>query len=626
MKTIKQYGNDSMNRDVIDVTKEALPALSSKVMFWRPKYLKESICLDHIPFYFWLVDALKPELIIESNIGRGVGYFSFCQAVEKLNLDATCQGFGLHSNSEAAEYNHDNYREFSFLNIDTFKESVDSLPDASIDLFSMKDSEVLLKDIKSMEILKKKLSPKSVVLIHNSQNKSIKPICKSLKDTYDTFEFLYGGGLLVVGFGESPSSKIASFLQQSESISSTRLVQNIYGRLGESCRESWVNRKLTNEVEVLTNDISGYKLAAESTEKENKKLIQDLDASMSQIEKIVKQFQNVENVNKSQLTELAQKEDLLNRLKYDLATLKDAKSNIERDKLLLDKSNNDLQQSVVARYKELAEITKIANGSTERLNKERVENEKIKKQLLSAEEENKVFRDTQDSLKRSLRDLQNKAKDLEVDKAKIKKELSDSREKSIGLSEISKAKEAISKENSKLRKELGMLELDQEAAANIISDQKKQILSLERSLEERYEELGVLTKLLDEASSVKEYRLDGSRTRVKLPILTRFRAKRLKKKNADRRLSEEVEKIEKSGLFDKDWYLKHYPDSRKYKKGLIAHYLTIGYRENYNPSREFDGEWYLASNPDVFEAGVNPLLHYIEFGETEGRKKSSVFS
>lgn len=57
---------------------------------WRPEYLAQSAWLEHIPFAFWIVRALKPSSLVELGTHWGVSYGAFCQAVDNLALDARC--------------------------------------------------------------------------------------------------------------------------------------------------------------------------------------------------------------------------------------------------------------------------------------------------------------------------------------------------------------------------------------------------------------------------------------------------------------------------------------------------------------------------------------------------------
>ena len=85
----------------------------------------------------------------------------------------------------------------------------------------------------------------------------------------------------------------------------------------------------------------------------------------------------------------------------------------------------------------------------------------------------------------------------------------------------------------------------------------------------------------------------------------------------------EVRLIKKSGLFDKDFYLRTCPDVAQAKIDPIRHYVRHGWKEARNPSRKFDTGFYLTSNPDVAAKGMNPLVHYALHGRGEGKLPKS---
>jgi hypothetical protein len=84
--------------------------------------------------------------------------------------------------------------------------------------------------------------------------------------------------------------------------------------------------------------------------------------------------------------------------------------------------------------------------------------------------------------------------------------------------------------------------------------------------------------------------------------------------------------IEKSGLFDYEYYLFTYPDVRIKDVDPILHYLRYGAKEGRNPSKEFDTKYYYRRNQDVLKSDINPLVHYILHGIGEGRLPKSTFN
>ena len=76
--------------------------------------------------------------------------------------------------------------------------------------------------------------------------------------------------------------------------------------------------------------------------------------------------------------------------------------------------------------------------------------------------------------------------------------------------------------------------------------------------------------------------------------------------------------IERSGLFDENYYTKKYHINTK-KYDPLSHFMTVGYKKSYNPSLKFDTSYYYARYPDVKTVGLNPLVHYLNYGKKEGR-------
>src|SRR5678815_5898537 len=74
-----------------DASSLQLSAYLSASSFLMPNLLlPDSAWLEHAPFAFWLVDALRPKQIVELGCFSGFSYSVFCQAVQTLGLDTRC--------------------------------------------------------------------------------------------------------------------------------------------------------------------------------------------------------------------------------------------------------------------------------------------------------------------------------------------------------------------------------------------------------------------------------------------------------------------------------------------------------------------------------------------------------
>ncbi len=87
----------------------------------------------------------------------------------------------------------------------------------------------------------------------------------------------------------------------------------------------------------------------------------------------------------------------------------------------------------------------------------------------------------------------------------------------------------------------------------------------------------------------------------------------------------DMEEMEQSNLFDRDFYLENYPDVGAAGVDPLLHYMEHGWREARNPNLLFDTKWYLEHYHDVRESGFNPLLHYVRHGAGERRDTSATF-
>ena len=74
----------------------------------------------------------------------------------------------------------------------------------------------------------------------------------------------------------------------------------------------------------------------------------------------------------------------------------------------------------------------------------------------------------------------------------------------------------------------------------------------------------------------------------------------------------DLERVNASGLFDLDWYLKTYPDLENISMSPIEHFVKYGAYEGRSPGPGFNTRKYTRQNPDVLIDKENPLLHFLE--------------
>jgi GT2 family glycosyltransferase/glycosyltransferase involved in cell wall biosynthesis len=227
----------------------------STASFWRPDRLVESAWLEHAPFAFWLVDALRPRSLVELGTHRGFSYSAFCQAVDRLSVGTRCyavdtwQGdehsgfYGDEVFNEFRSYHDRRYDGFSRLLRMSFEEAVPYFADGSIDVLHI-DGRHFYNDVRDdFSSWKAKLSDRAIVLFHDTnvleQGFGVFKLWSELSGQYPSFEFIHGHGLGVLSFGKNIPSVIEHLFAYAEVVEQREAIRNAYAGLGSAVKASW---------------------------------------------------------------------------------------------------------------------------------------------------------------------------------------------------------------------------------------------------------------------------------------------------------------------------------------------------------------------------------------------------
>ena len=235
--------------DSEDYAVAALRASISTASFWAPEQLgPQPAWLEHGPFSFWLIEALRPRLLVELGTHGGYSYFTFCQTVQRLGLDTRCYAVDLWTGDEHAGFygeevyeqvharNEKLYSGFSTLIRSTFAAALSRFDDRTIDLLHI-DGRHFYEDVKEdFESWRPKLSDRAVVLFHDTNVHEryfgVFKLWEELCARYPYFEFTHGHGLGVLGVGSDLPAPIRLLFAASRDASATAAVRNAYSRLG----------------------------------------------------------------------------------------------------------------------------------------------------------------------------------------------------------------------------------------------------------------------------------------------------------------------------------------------------------------------------------------------------------
>lgn len=206
----------------------------------KPVRLKSSWWIGHIPFAFELINALRPNTVVELGTYNGSSFCAFCQMINHLKVPAKCYGIDtwegdIHMGkldhaiySELSEYCKNNYQHTAILIKREFNDAIDLFEDKSIDLLHIDGTHTYAAVSNDFYTWLPKVSDRGVVLFHdtNVSYENIKDAAKdfgvkhffdSIKDQYPHIEFThcYGLGVLVVG-KETPQAVMDMVKQSRE--------------------------------------------------------------------------------------------------------------------------------------------------------------------------------------------------------------------------------------------------------------------------------------------------------------------------------------------------------------------------------------------------------------------------
>lgn len=236
-----------MNVQLRDLSPAILNSFVSPASYWMPDLMNGSAWIEHAPFGFWIVGALRPRTIVELGVHRGFSYSVFCQAVARLHLSTRCFAIDTWVGDEHAGFYGDEvyealcshnrrYDSFSRLIRSDFSDACGQFADGSIDLLHIDGCHTYEAVRYDFENWRPKLSKRGVVLFHDTAEYSngfgVYRMWDELRRRYPHFEFRHGHGLGIVGIGEDLPAPVRELFDAPASAASTQAIRAAYERLG----------------------------------------------------------------------------------------------------------------------------------------------------------------------------------------------------------------------------------------------------------------------------------------------------------------------------------------------------------------------------------------------------------
>ena len=223
----------------------------SDVCLWLPDHVSYPFgWVGHIPFAFWVTEAVRPEVLVELGTHSGNSYFAFCQAVKKLDLATRCHAVDCWEGDEHAGFygeeifecvdrkNRCEYGSFSRLIRTRFDEAAPLFEPQSIDLLHIDGLHTYEAVKHDFEFWLPKMSRRGIILMHDTNvyenHFGVHLLFKEQAKRYPTFQFLHSHGLGVIGVGQELPQQILPLFEADGDEPRRDRIRAVYERLGQA--------------------------------------------------------------------------------------------------------------------------------------------------------------------------------------------------------------------------------------------------------------------------------------------------------------------------------------------------------------------------------------------------------
>jgi GT2 family glycosyltransferase len=219
----------------------------------------------HVPFAFWLMNALRPGIFVALGTHDGVAYTAFCEAVRANLIETKCFAISHQCAHESSEFfcqtssqdvtfcHAAHYTAFSRLLRMSTDDSYRVFENGSIDLLHISGGHSYDSLQIIFETWKSKLSRRSVIVIDDisvhADHSGSWQFWTELVAEYPGFEFIHGNGLGILAFGVAVPMSVHSLCTTNDP-ATIAMIRMRFAQAGKSCTAESESARLRTLAEV----------------------------------------------------------------------------------------------------------------------------------------------------------------------------------------------------------------------------------------------------------------------------------------------------------------------------------------------------------------------------------------
>jgi predicted O-methyltransferase YrrM len=199
-----------------------------------PKRMVFSTWVDHMPFAYDIVEAIRPKLVVELGTYNGLSFFSFCQSMVENDIDGLCYaidtwegdehtgGYDTSIMDDVRSHAREHYRGMTYLLQMYFNEALPQFEDESIDLLHIDGLHTYEAVKEDFENWYPKVAPGGIILFHDVKARlkdyGAWKFWDELAAEHESFAFHHGFGLGVLRKpnGAEPEHELLQHLFRSD--------------------------------------------------------------------------------------------------------------------------------------------------------------------------------------------------------------------------------------------------------------------------------------------------------------------------------------------------------------------------------------------------------------------------